>query len=105
MASAVESVVGEVEVLVVIEDEGDALRVPAVGALQGGRGVELLLGDLEEDGAVPDGDGDAADPGVREGVLVVHLDRVEAVGGLVGVHWRRRGLLLVLAATPLLAVR
>lgn len=84
-----QAVLGLVHALVLVEDERDPGGVIPVGVLQGGGGVQLPLGALDENGPVGRGHGHAPDVRVQEALLAVRPDLV--------VLLRRRGLLLLAA--------
>ena len=65
-----EAVLPEGQLLVLVEDEADSSRIVPVRIFQRRRGVELVLGALDEDAAVGERDGQAADIDVLENFLV-----------------------------------
>ena len=65
------SMLGLVHVAVLVEDQTDPGRVLAVGVAQRRRGVQLVFGALEEDGAVRQRQRHPTDGGIRKILLVV----------------------------------
>ena len=65
------AVVRQVEHHVLVEDQADPAGVLPVWLLEGGGGVELLLGHLHQDGAVWQGESQAAHVDVLEGFSTV----------------------------------
>ena len=88
------AVSGVVQLLVLVEHEADAGRMPAVGVLEGRRGVQLVLGAFDQHGAVAQGQGHAADLHVGEILFVIAAHGLDCglyggFGDLEG-RWKRR---------------
>lgn len=70
-----------IHALVLVEDERDPGGVIPVGVLQGGGGVQLALGTLDEDRPVSGSHGHAPDVRIQEALLAVGPDLVVVLGG------------------------